>query len=204
MEEIIWELTLLEVYQSNKKEQLLTLITQALSELSYQRFLSNLSNYQIYKNQLLQLIKNDIDYDLLHNYPITLIQIFEEYEKICSKHTSRLMFPNQMVCVYSYIRIIKATKKIRCHFDGSTISENELYLSYRPLLDNLDTKERFVLEHTIKVNPIYENILPNNIQELEFLYEHYQNTDLPDQFDIYFDEFRSGYTFSLLKLKKKR
>lgn len=83
MEEIIWELTLLEVYQSNKKEQLLTLITQALSELSYQRFLSNLSNYQIYKNQLLQLIKNDIDYDLLHNYPITLIQIFEEYEKIC-------------------------------------------------------------------------------------------------------------------------
>lgn len=204
MEEIIWELTLLEVYQSNKKEQLLTLITQALSELSYQRFLSNLSNYQIYKNQLLQLIKNDIDYDLLNNYPISLIQIWQEYDKICSKHTSRLIFPNQIVCIYPCIRMAKASKRIRCHFDGSTISENELYLSYRPLLDNLNTKERFVLEHTIKVNPIYEDILPSNIQELEFLYEHYQNTDLPNQFDIYFDEFRSGYTFSLLKLKKKR
>lgn len=205
MDEILLELTLLEIYQSKQKDQLIKLIYQNLSELKYNRILSNLSSYQTYKLQLSQLMNNDIDQELFISNPISLREVYQDYQNVYYKNSSCIMFPNQLVFVYPKIRIYHSTKDILCHFDGSVIKKNELCLSYRPLLDNLDTNERFVLRNTIKVNPSYKDILPSNIQELEFLYEHYLNPNLPNQYDdIYFDEFRSGYTFSLVKLKKKK
>lgn len=204
MDDLIFSLTLKDIYKYDNKEKVINEIVKNLQELGNNRFLTNLLSYKIFNKQLQQIIENNVNHNLLVQYPISLKQIYKEYEDIYFKNTSLLFFPNQLVAFYPRIKLSKSKNEIRCHFNGLPIKKNELYLSYRPLLENLYTKESFVLENTIKVNLEYEESLPSSIQEFEYLYEHFKNSNLSDINDIYFDEFRAGYTFSLLKLKKKR
>lgn len=121
-----------------------------------------------------------------------------EYEQ---ENRSNYFFPNDFTAFYPNISEQKCRKEIICDFSGARISKGQLYISYRPLIENLDRKETYVLKRTIKCDTFYWDILPKNIYELERLNELVLNHNIIDtEFNI--EEFRYKGEIELLKLKK--
>ena len=89
-------------------------------------------------------------------------------------------------------------------FPGWPIHPGSLYISYRPLLENITTNEKFVLERTIHVETGYLYNLPRRIDELEAL-EQDMILETPGQ-EIDFNHFNNqmGGRLPLKKLKKER
>ena len=63
----------------------------------------------------------------------------------------------------------RAKKEITCDFSGGIIYPGSFYVSFRPLLKNIETGDAFVLKRTLKVETGYSYDLPTTIQELENL-----------------------------------
>lgn len=100
-------------------------------------------------------------------------------------------------------------KQTICHFDGTSISPRTEYIYYRPLIDNIETHQNFVLATIIKVTPDYEYILPTNISELEDFNINLKNRLYQSSIysDIDFYELSNNLRaneLKLIKLKKKR
>ena len=75
-----------------------------------------------------------------------------EYEQ---KNRSNYFFPNDLIAFYPNISEQRSRKEIICDFSGARISKGQLYISYRPLIENLDKKETYVLKRTIKCDTFY-------------------------------------------------
>ena len=117
------------------------------------------------------------------------------------KNHSNYFFPNDLIAFYPNISEQRSRKEIICDFSGARISKGQLYISYRPLIENLDKKETDVLKRTIKCDTFYWDVLPQNIYELERLNEIILNPNIIyTEFDI--EEFRCNGEIKLLKLKK--
>ena len=138
----------------------------------------------------------------LYGKPIELI--YREIRKEEEKMRSHSFFPGDLVLVYPNIKEQKSKSFQTCDFSGAIISPGTLYVSYRPLLENLTTKESFVLKRTIHVEIGYMYNLPTAIDELESL-EQNMILETPDS-EIDFNHLNNqmGGCLLLQKLKKER
>lgn len=90
-------------------------------------------------------------------------------QKMYTENLSTYYFPGDLTAFYFNAVERHSTDNIICHFSGSIIKKGTLYISYRPLIENLKTGQAFVLKRTIKCEIGYLSYLPNNIMELEYM-----------------------------------
>ena len=103
------------------------------------------------------------------NYGESLIDIYLELEEDTLDYKSELFFSGDIVMLYGKLKERKSKKKISCDFSSGIIYPGDFYIPYRPLVVNIDTKNAYVLEQTLKVSPDFASVLPKNITELEAL-----------------------------------
>lgn len=138
----------------------------------------------------------------LHGESIATIyqKLMREEEKI----RSHSLFPGDLVLVYPNIKEQRSKDFKICDFSGAIIHPGSLYVSYRPLLDNITTNEKFVLAKTIRVEVGYVYDLPTRIDELEALEQDMKSETSNQGIDFnHFNNQMGGY-FPLHKLKKER
>lgn len=124
-------------------------------------------------------------------------------QKYYLDNQSRYYFPNDLVAFYFRMQEQIASREIICDMSEAIISQGSYYINYRPLLENLNTHEVYVLKRTIKCLPYYSDVLPRSIRELEYLNDMIRNTNI-DSSDINLESLRYYGEISLLKLNKKR
>ena len=99
-----------------------------------------------------------------------------QYE-FMEKNTSELLFPGEIVKVYPGIKNPKARKMITCDFSGARIYPGSFYVSYRPMIKNIQNGATYVLSRTIRVESGYEWDLPTTISSLDTLEMKIENAD---------------------------
>ena len=117
-----------------------------------------------YFNILRELQDNRLSKKVIENLkgePID--KIYRELMKAEEEVRSHSLFPGSLVVVYPNIKEMRSKTFKICDFSGAVISPGSIYTSYRPLLDNMTTNERYILSRTIKVEIGYRNELPTNI-----------------------------------------
>lgn len=137
------------------------LLTNNKTEIEkYHQELNNLSTNRINK----RIVEN------LYGEPLEYIwsKIFQEEEQIRSTQ----FFPDDLVLMYPNKKELHTKNFITCDFSGALIYPGNLYINYRPLIENITTKERYILKRTLKVEPAYESELPTTIKELELLQQN--------------------------------
>lgn len=198
-------LSLYKIYKSKYKDKLLKLCLDSLDELTDNRLLRQMKEYQIFISQLQMILKNKIDLTFLQSYQISIHDIYNHYQELYTKNLSTYYFYNNLTCFYPNIKLMRANKQIINHFDGTIIPLGTEYLYYRPLIDNIEINESFVLANTIKTTHDYEYILPTNISELECFNEKLKHSYVnPDYNDIDFYELSANLKTDELRLIKLR
>ena len=69
--------------------------------------------------------------------------------------------------VYPRMKEQRAKKEITCDFSGGIIYPGSFYVSFRPLLKNIETGDAFVLKRTLKVETGYSYDLPTKLEQNE-------------------------------------
>lgn len=159
----------------------------------YYKELRNLSTNRISKLIVEQLTGESIE-DIWQ-------KIFQEEQQL----RSDIFFPNDIIIMYPSIKETKSKKIITCDFSGALIYPGSLYINYRPLIENITTKERYVLKRTLKVEPAYEFYLPTTITELEQLQTNIklEQEDTNDGINYSHLSQRTGGELVLQKLKRR-
>lgn len=129
---------------------------------------------------------------------------YEILERFYLENTSNYYFSGNLVAFYSYVREYYSKEDRTCDISTNVIKKGQLYISYRPLVENIETRETFVLKRTIRCEPIYHDLLPTNILEFENLNEQIMNYENYQNKEIYFDHlhYSQGGYLKLVKLKK--
>lgn len=120
-------------------------------------------------------------------------------------HTSRYLFPGEICYFYPAIHEQKALKEITCQISGAKIVENELYYTYRPLIDNITSGKVYTIQGTLKVSLGYYDILPQNLSQFEELCSNFKlglNSEVIDYYD--FKVNAGDNALDLKKLTKKK
>jgi len=116
-----------------------------------------------------------------------------------------VLFPNQKMLVYAPLREVVAKKEYTCSFSASIIRVGTIYVPYRPMVKNIDTKETYVLKDTLRVDPYYYTDLPTSIGELDQLSIKIL-TQPEDGMGIDYSHLCNevGGSFSFVKLKERK
>jgi len=157
----------------------------------YNRILENIREYKLYIYNINKILNNETT-----ECQLKLQYIIELINNELLRFISYDYFPNLNVILYPSIKELKSTKIITCHICGSIILSNNYYLSYRPLIEDLDGNNRYVLRNTIKCETAYYDILPKNILEFEDF-----NRKLQDEYYDISANLKSEELY-LLRLKK--
>ena len=178
-----------------------------LEEMTLQELqkLNNIHNLEEYFLILKKIQNNRISKRIVESlYGKSIETIYQEVIKEEEKFRSHSIFPGDLVVVYPNIKEQKSHDFKTCDFSGAIISPGTLYVSYRPLLENITTKESYVLKRTIHVEVGYIYNLPTAIDELEAL-EQNMILETPDS-EIDFNHLNNqmGGCLLLQKLKKER
>lgn len=122
-----------------------------------------------YYNKILQsLYINRIDKKIIQNYyGQSLNYIFHKIEEQYNELTSNYLFPGNQIFFYPQIKETHARKITTCNFSGALIYPGSLYINYKFFLENLTTKEIYVLKKPLKVELGYRDDLPTTIQALD-------------------------------------
>jgi len=158
-----------------------------------------------YFNILRELQDNRLSKKVIENLkgePID--KIYRELMKAEEEVRSHSLFPGSLVVVYPNIKEMRSKTFKICDFSGAVISPGSIYTSYRPLLDNMTTNERYILSRTIKVEIGYRNELPTNIHELEALEQNMFLETFNNGIDFNHFSIQMGGQITLQKLKKER
>ena len=158
-----------------------------------------------YFNILIELQDNRLSKKVIENLkgePID--KIYRELMKAEEEVRSHSLFPGSLVVVYPNIKEMRSKTFKICDFSGAVISPGSIYTSYRPLLDNMTTNERYILSRTIKVEIGYRNELPTNIHELEALEQNMFLETFNNGIDFNHFSIQMGGQITLQKLKKER
>lgn len=158
-----------------------------------------------YFNILRELQDNRLSKKVIENLkgePID--KIYRELMKASEEIRSHSLFPGSLVVVYPNIKEMRSKNFKICDFSGAVISPGSIYTSYRPLLDNMTTNERYILSRTIKVEIGYRNELPTNIHELEALEQNMFLETFNNGIDFNHFSIQMGGQITLQKLKKER
>lgn len=128
----------------------------------------------------------------------------ELIERYYLENLSKDYFPNCLVAFYPYIRESHSRQEITCDISTNLIGRGQLYINYRPLIENIETGESFVLSKTIKCEVIYQDLLPTNILEFERFNEQIMNYECFRDSEINLDHlhYSQGGKLKIVKLKK--
>ena len=169
-----------------------------------------LHNKQLTKQYNTELAKFGIDklakeiIQTLYGSPI--IEIYEAIEESKKEFQSQSLFPGKSIVVYPCIKEVKAKEEYICDFSGARITPGSLYVSYRPMLKNIENGDAYVLKRTMKLETSYSYLLPTNISELEEFndkinnYQYYDNEDI--QYDHLYIQTGGGLVFKKLNRRK--
>lgn len=110
-------------------------------------------------------LKNSNDIGYLGSYSLCDLQSI--IEKIEYENTSSKLFSGHRVILYpkTIERISKCDRK--CSFSANMIQRGCRYTHYDFLLDDLETKNKYILVNNINIQSEYEYLLPRTINELE-------------------------------------
>jgi hypothetical protein len=139
-------------------------------------------------------------------YGSPIVEIVEAIEENKLEHESHSIVPGSSILVFPGIKEVKALKEYTCDFSGARIGIGSLYVSYRPMLKNVENGDTYVLKRTMKVEPYYEYYLPTNISELEEFndkisnYQYYEDEDV--QYDHLYIQTGGGLKFKKLNRRK--
>lgn len=138
---------------------------------------------------------------------IKMLNIEERYEileEYYYKNTSIQYFPSNLIAFYPSIKEYHSRDNIICDFSANLIKKGQLYINYRPLIENLSTGNRYVLKKSIKCKTAYIDKLPNNILEFEQLNEMVMNYNSFKNSNVNLDNlhYSQGGYLKLLRLKK--
>lgn len=140
-------------------------------------------------------------------YGAPIIEIYEAVEESKREFISQSIVPGAPIDMYPGITEAKAKKEYTCAFSGARIAIGSLYVSYRPMLKNMENGDAYVLKRTMRVEPAYIYYLPTTISELEDFndkiigYENpYNNDDI--QYDNLYDQTGGGLQFKKLNRRK--
>lgn len=129
---------------------------------------------------------------------------YEIMERYYLENRSKEYFSGCLVAFYPYIVEHHSRKEITCDISTNIIKKGQLYINYRPLIENIETGDTFVLSKTIKCETIYQGLLPTNILEFENLNEQIMNYEYYRDSEIHLDHlhYRQGGYLKIVKLKK--
>ncbi len=151
------------------------------------------------KNETSKIIKYDNN---------SLLELENKIQEELFINTSSYLFPGDIVLLYPLVREYKANSSIMCDISGSIIQKGSYYSSYRPLIDNIITREHYILEKSINLETSYRHVLPKNIFEFDEWVKRingsYSNPILEDEIDFY--SFSRNYKndLSLIKLRDRK
>ncbi len=129
---------------------------------------------------------------------------YELIERYYFENLSKDYFPNCLVAFYPYIRESHSKEEITYDISTNLIGRGQLYINYRTLIENIETKEAFVLSKTIKCEVNYQDLLPTNILEFERFNYQIMNYECFRNSEISLDHlhYSQGGKLKLVKLKK--
>ena len=100
-------------------------------------------------------------------------------------------------------REYKASKPFSCDISSNVIDIGMYYYAYRPLIEDLDTGRRYVLDRTLKVEISYLDILPLTFFDFEMLewdlITGYNNDDA-----FYYNMYSNVGDLRLKELRRKK
>lgn len=169
------------------------------------KLLQNRKLYDAYNQEIANLQTNRIASNVvnkMYGEPLNkIIRIVEEEEDY---NRSMSLFPGDLVLLHLGLKEMHTRTFITCDFSGSLIRPKDLYINYRPLVENLTTNNTYVLKKTIKVEPGYISELPKDIHELEQL-EMYMNLEKENKnIDYSHLNRQMGGELKLQKLKRRK
>lgn len=192
---MVYSMTLTEISKISdiniKKQIIDSCINELKTYKKYNRILENISEYKLYIYNINKVLNNETT-----ECQLNLQYIIELINNELFRFISYDYFPYHNVILYPNIKELKSTKIITCHICGSIILPNNYYLTYRPLIEDLDDNNRYVLRNTIKCETAYYDILPKNISEFEEF-----NRKLHDEYYDISANLKSEELY-LLRLKK--
>ena len=123
-----------------------------------------------YNKELLSLETNRISKKIVKEmYGSSILEIISKIEEEEFRNKSFDYFPGDLVLLHLGLAEKRSKKFFTCDFSETIIRPNDLYINYRPLVENLTTRNVYVLKRSIKIEPGYIDYLPRNIQELEMM-----------------------------------
>lgn len=134
-------------------------------------------------------------------YGSPIIEILEAIEENKLEYKSHSIVPGSSIIVFPGIKEVRAQKEYTCDFSGAHISIGSLYVSYRPMLKNIQNGDAYILKRTMRLEPCYEYLLPTNIGELEEFNDkinNYQYNDDDIQYDHLYIQTGGGLQFKKL------
>lgn len=161
----------------------------------YERYLKELENFKT--NRIARQITEKLFGESIETIAKTII---EEEEKNISMDMD--FFIGDLVLLHESIKEHHTKTGIICDFSANLIKRGSLYLSYRPMLENLITKKVYVLKRSIKVEPGYFDMLPKDIKELEKLNYKMKLQLVEDHIDYSHLNSVMGGTLILRRLNK--
>lgn len=135
------------------------------------------------------------------------LPISELMELISSEEfsaTSTWYFPGDLCCFYPKVMEYKSKSTQVCDISGALIQAGSLYYTYRPFLENLTRKRKFVLKRTIKAEIGYYDFFPKSLIEFENLACNLASGSCQGEYDYYDLSKRIGETLPLKELKKRK
>lgn len=137
--------------------------------------LNNSYLYNEYVDAINSLATNRISRRVIKSmFGESINRVFQEIVTEEEQHRSHSLFSDDLILLYPNIHEQKAQRKVICSFSGGIIYPGSFYLTYRPFLENITKNKSYILKKTIKVEVGYYDLLPKNIQELEWLQHNIQ------------------------------
>lgn len=161
--------------------------------------------YKDYVDELEKLKNNRITKQIVEEmYGASINQIYEAIllKEVINISNDSDFFPGDLVLLHESIREYHTKTNITCNFSSAPIKKGELYLNYRPILEDLTSKKVYVLKRSIKVEASYYDLLPTNIMALEELNNKMKLQVSDDYIDYSHLNQVMGGTLSLRRLKK--
>lgn len=156
---------------------------------------------------LSQLATDRVARKVIHkNSTASILTILAYLDEEYQRNTSEFYFPGDICCFYPKVVESRAINFRTCDISGAVIPPGGIYLSYRPLIDNLTKGKTFVLKRTIHTELGYSDFFPDTLYRFEYLAMCLQNPyEMIDSNYNYYELSKTlGENLSLLELPKKK
>lgn len=119
--------------------------------------------------------------------PIRLINILKKREfysekdffmtvdKLLLDHTSRFLFPNQLVSFYPQVFERQASNDLTCNLSGARIKKGTFYYTYHPFIEELKSGRCYTIKKSIKAELGYIDLFPQDLATYEEWYYKVKN-----------------------------